>query len=358
MDFHAIIPAGGAGRRLWPWSTPSHPKFLLPLGSEKSLLQTTATRLAPLAQSLTFVTGSSHAEAVRRQIGSLNLDTPSLFVAEPAARDSMAAIGLGAALIERDYGPSLAGSFAADHHIGGVEAFHNAVAVARAGAEAGKLVTIGITPSGPETGYGYIEVGEPIPEIPGLHLVNMFKEKPDAKTASAYLESGGYLWNAGMFVFRTDVLLGALEQEAPESASALRKLAANWESLGEPAKLAWWEKVVRAPIDTVLAEPMSERGEVVMVPAAAAIDWSDVGDWEAIYQLRHQTGEKLANLSPQTPVFQSDSPDSLVYAPGLQGVAVIGIPHAVVVESGGKLLVTTRENAQKVKAAGLAADEW
>ena len=95
-----------------------------------------------------------------------------------------------------------------------------------------------------------------------------------------------------------------------------------------------------------------------MVPAAAAIDWSDVGDWEAIYQLRHQTGEKLANLSPQTPVFQSDSPDSLVFAPGLQGVAVIGIPHAVVVESGGKLLVTTRENAQKVKAAGLAADEW
>lgn len=395
MEFHALIPAGGSGRRLWPVSTAVHPKFLLPLdvgacaktGSlgaspAYTLAQRTAARLAPLAASLTWITGKPHESALREQIKALELPTTSRFVVEPEARDSMAAIGLGAALVERDFGVTVVGSFAADHHLGNLSAFAQALQTAILGAESGKLVTIGIAPTAPATGYGYIEIGEEEPGISGLHLVKRFKEKPDQATAQAYLQTEKYLWNAGMFVFRTDVLFAALEREAPGSPAALRELAKGWETLKPSEKLELWQRVVHAPIDTVLAEPMSLREEVAVVPAAKDIDWSDIGDWQAIYELSardslpnqighlqesgmsrppdsaEESGKPLMNLSPKTPVFTEKAPGALVLAPELAGVAIVGIPGAVVVIKDNQLLVTTREYAQDVKAASLAADQW
>lgn len=446
MGFHAIVPAGGAGRRLWPVSTAARPKFLLPLdvagatadsrgvGSgaavagdapvsrgatwdnatfphagaesstaslgdfrEYSLAQNTARRLAPLAASLTWVTGAAHATALQTQIEALSLPIPSRFLVEPEARDSLAAIGLGAAVVEKTYGPAVVGSFAADHHLGNQAAFADALRAAKAAAQAGKLATIGIDPTAPVTGYGYIELGDKTPGNPGWHLVKRFHEKPDATTAKSYLETGGYLWNAGMFVFRTDVFFAALECEAPGAPEALRALAAGGDDLSHEAGLELWRRIPRAPIDTVLAEPLARRGAVAVAPAARNLDWSDIGDWQAVYALHagigggntgDLTGENpkknaanpagnnpntlsgqssenaakpdlpLMNLRPDTPAVTIDAPGALVRAPGLAGVAIVGIPGVVVIEENGQLLVTTREHAQDVKAASLATEQW
>lgn len=350
-----------------------------------TLVQNTARRLAAFATSITFVTGSSYEMPLRHQIDALALPNPCRVVSEPEARNSMAAIGLGAAWVEKEYGPSLAGSFAADHHLGNTEAFYQAVRTALDAAMTGRLVTIGITPTAPVTGYGYIEIDWETPGNPGWHLVKQFKEKPDAAVAKTYLATGNYLWNAGMFVFHTEVLFDALERESPGSPEILRELVARWEILQRKEKLAAWRQLVHAPIDTVLAEPMSRRGEVAVVPAAENIDWSDIGDWQAVYEL-HKNAVKtgatgrglslsgsrfngvdvsgldadrpLVNLSTQTPTYVENCPGALVDAPDLKGVAIVGIPEAVVVESNGRLLVTTKQYAQQVKAASRAADQW
>ena len=386
MKIHAIIPAGGFGRRLWPLSTPQTPKFLRSIGSRKTLAQLTAQRLEPVAQSLTFITGSAHAPALFSQVS--DLDEVAVVV-EPSPRDSMAAIGLGAALLEARHGGCVVGSFAADHLIRDEAAFRSCVEVAMAGAEEGYLVTIGITPEQAATAYGYIQLGSrleveaantPADHTPavGLFGVKMFKEKPDQETATAYLQQGGYLWNAGMFVVRSDVLLDSLEQQVPGSGQALRELAQGWDSWDTAARQAAWEKVVRAPIDTVLAEPLAQQGRVAVVPTPAGIGWSDVGDWEAVYQVYRDpttatpgprpgskppldatsTPAPPLNLDPGVALYTQDSPGALVHCPGLEGVAVVGVPQAVVVLQDGKLLVTTRENAQKVKDAAVATDEW
>ena len=358
MEIHAIVPAGGYGRRLWPWSTAAKPKFLLNINGTQSLVQQTATRLAPICQSLTFVTGAPHREALAAQVTALDLSVPVRCVAEPSPRDSMAAIALGAALIEQRYGNCVVGSFAADHLIANPTAFCEALAQAVPAAKAGWLTTIGIEPTEPATGFGYIEVGPALDgELNGVHRAQSFTEKPDAATASAWLATGNYLWNAGMFVVRSDVLLDALEARVPGSGAAVRKLAAGWETLSSDAKTALWQGVVAAPIDTVLAEPLARDGRVAVVPARPDLGWSDVGDWEAVRRVVSNASE-LANLSPEIPVYTDAAPAALVRAENLRGVAIIGIPGAVVVESAGQLLVTTQEFAQNVKVASSAADNW
>lgn len=270
----------------------------------------------------------------------------------------MAAIALGAALIEQRDGTCVVGSFAADHLITNPAAFCEALARAVPAAAAGWLTTIGIAPTEPATGFGYIEVGPALDgELSGVHRAQSFTEKPDAATASAWLATGNYLWNAGMFVVRSDVLLDALEARVPGSGTAVRKLAAGWETLSPDAKTALWEGVVAAPIDTVLAEPLAQEGRVAVVPARPDLGWSDVGDWEAVRHVVSNASE-LANLSPEIPVYTDAAPAALVRAENLRGVAIIGIPGAVVVESAGQLLVTTREFAQNVKVASNAADNW
>lgn len=217
MKLHAIIPAGGVGARLWPLSRRAQPKFLIDLtGAGRSLLQATVDRLAPLTEQTLIVTGSAHEAAVRDQVPGADV------VVEPSMRGTMGAIGLAAAIIQRTHGDVVVGSFAADHLIQDDEAFQDAVRAAIASAEAGYVVTIGITPESPSTAYGYIHAGSDMTgsdgkdddgaptspqRVPTL-AVESFVEKPDASTAAAYLESGEYFWNAGMFVAKASVLLG------------------------------------------------------------------------------------------------------------------------------------------------------
>lgn len=229
-DFYAIIPAGGTGSRLWPLSRGARPKFLYDLmGSGRTLIQSTFDRLARLAGSDRIVvsTGWRHVAAVEAQLPELK---ESNVFAEPVPRDSTAAIALATAILARRHGEKIVvGSFAADHVIRGKEAFAEAVRQAVAAARAGYVTTIGIAASRPSTAFGYIHQGRSlageIPEAPSARLVERFVEKPDSATAQAYLSTGEYRWNAGMFVMRADVLLEHLREYKPDMYDAISHIA-------------------------------------------------------------------------------------------------------------------------------------
>ena len=220
--FWAVIPAGGAGTRLWPLSRSSSPKFLHDLtGSGLSLLRETHERLAPLAgDRFLVVTGAAHREAVRAQLADLGEDA---VLAEPSPRDSMAAIGLAAALLERRDPDAVMGSFAADHVIADRAGFATCVETAVGAARAGWLVTLGIEPTHPSSAFGYIHLGEDLADLPGVRGVRAFVEKPDAATAATYVTQR-YLWNSGNFLFHAATMLGEIERCEPAMA---RSAAAN-----------------------------------------------------------------------------------------------------------------------------------
>ncbi|WP_370249272.1 mannose-1-phosphate guanylyltransferase [Nocardioides sp.] len=337
--FWAVVPAGGAGTRLWPLSRADHPKFLHDLtGAGRSLLQATHDRLAPLvADRFVVVTGAAHARAVAAQLPHLPADA---VVAEPAARDSMAAIGLAAALLERRDPDAVMGSFAADHVITGEAEFARALRTAVAVAREDRLVTLGIAPTFPSTAFGYIEVGAPLAGHDGAAEVAQFVEKPAAEVAEAYLATGRHRWNGGMFVVRPGVLLDLLAAEHPEFAATLRRIAAAPDRLAE-----LWPTLPSIAIDHAVAEPAAAAGRVAVVPAA--FGWDDVGDVDS-----------LAGLVPGAGPVRVLGDDALVQALDASGlvvpgsgrmIAVLGLDDVVVVDTPDALLVTTRARAQELK---------
>lgn len=340
---YAVIPAGGSGTRLWPASRKGQPKFLLPLPGPRSMLQTTIDRLAPLMpySSMYVVTGSAHAVAVARQLPEL---PEGNIVVEPAPRGTGPAIGLGAALIARREPDAVMGSFAADHYVAEPERFRAAVLAAVQAAEQGYLVTIGIKPTYPETGYGYIRCGHPLFERDGLviHEVEEFKEKPDRHTAEAYLQSGRYLWNASMFVWRASTLLETMRRLLPEVYQALEQIAGIWGEPGYEEKLAeLWTQLPEVTIDHGIME-RAER--VAVVPAD--FGWTDLGDW-------HSLGELLgasdgATIGVGCPVIAEDTESTLVYGSG-RTVVTLGVRNLVIVDTEDVVLVCDRSRAQDVR---------
>lgn len=370
-EFWGVIPAGGAGTRLWPLSREDAPKFLLDLtGSGRTLLQQTVDRLAPLCgHRLLVVTGRRHQDAVHRQLPEL---ARSGLLAEPARRDSMAAIGWAAAVVQAQAPEAIIGSFAADHVIADVHAFAAAVREAIVLARRGWLVTIGIRPTEPATGFGYIHQGDPL-EIPGApngRRVLEFVEKPDRRTAAAYLDTGAYRWNAGMFVVRAGVLLDLLARYHPRLAGGLRDIAEQPERLAEI-----WEGLERISIDHAVAEPAAREGKVAVVPAEFA--WDDVGDFASLTDLLARLARELPQAAGR-PTAEADAGETLheavaantrdglhvVGSPGLvlgadssglvvpaagRVVAVLGMPDVVVVDTADAVLVTRTDRAQDVK---------
>jgi mannose-1-phosphate guanylyltransferase len=337
-NFHAVIPAGGAGTRLWPLSRAARPKFLLDLdGSGRTLIQQTWDRLNDLvpADRIHVVTGQAHADAIAQQLPQL-----TNLIVEPSPRDSMPAIGLAAAVIaERDKN-AVIGSFAADHVIDDQVAFAEAISQAVAVAGTGRITTIGITPSGPSTAFGYIESGPRIDveHAPSAHAVAQFVEKPDLATAEKYVASGDFNWNAGMFVTRTDVLLGHLERLQPGLFAGLTRIAQAWEGDDREQTLAdVWPSLTKIAIDHAIAEPVSLEGGMAVVPGA--FTWDDVGDFAALQDIG-------ATSSPKTIWIDADG---LAISEDESTIAVVGIHDAIVVRTPDALLVTTRAHAQRVK---------
>ncbi|WP_139978186.1 mannose-1-phosphate guanylyltransferase [Nocardioides litoris] len=348
-DLWAVVPAGGAGTRLWPLSRSASPKFLRDLtGSGRSLLQATRDRLVPLVEDrLLVVTGAAHRDAVVAQLPEVD---PAQVVAEPSARDSMAAIGLAAALLERRDPGAVMGSFAADHVITDEAAFGDAVTRAAAAAREGWLVTIGIEPTSPSPGFGYIHLGDDLPGHPGVHAVREFVEKPSLEVARGYLETGRYRWNAGMFVVRPGVLLDLLAEGDPGFAAALREIAADPDAL----LAARWLDLPKIALDHAVAEPAAAAGRVVVVPAA--LGWDDIGDFDSLAGLLGDPARSVTVLGERGLVVAQDASGLVVPAAG-RVVAVVGLDDVVVVDTPDALLVTTRARAQDVKGVVAALKE-
>ncbi len=354
-DFHAVVPAGGAGTRLWPLSRAGHPKFLLDLtGGGRTLLQATVDRLLPLTGrgNVLVVTGMRHAAAVAAQLPELG---DGDVLAEPSPRDSMAAIGLAAAVLARRHGPDVVlGSFAADHVITEQPVFEATVREAVAAARTGKVVTVGIRATAPSTGFGYVRSGAPlaVPGAPHAHHVAGFTEKPDAQTAAEYLATGEYSWNAGMFVVRVGVLLDHLAAQLPALHDGLRAIAEAWDTSERDARLAdTWPGLTKIAIDHAIAEPVAAAGGMAVVPGA--FGWDDVGDFASLGTLL-DAGADGATLGAAADVLRLAS-DGAVVVTGGRTVTVVGVPDAVVVDTPDAVLVTTRAHAQEVKGA---VDAW
>jgi mannose-1-phosphate guanylyltransferase len=341
----AVIPAGGAGTRLWPLSRSSSPKFLHDMtGAGSSLLQSTWHRLEPLCgDHIMVVTGVLHEAAVQAQLPGL---TAANLLAEPSPRGSMAAIGLAAAILERRDPDAIIGSFAADHVIGEPEVFVDCVREAVAVARQGYVVTIGIEATFPATGFGYIRVGDAlaITGAPHGRQVRSFVEKPDEATARRFLETGEYHWNAGMFVVGATVLLDTLAGFHPRLAAGLRGIAA------EPARLAeLWPGLTAIAIDNAVAEPAAAMGRVAVVPGR--FSWDDVGDFASLGSMLPDLAAAagLKVLGEAALVLAKDTTGVVVPGSG-RIVTVLGLDDIVVVDTPDALLVTTRARAQDVKA--------
>lgn len=349
--FYVVIPAGGAGTRLWPLSREEHPKFLLDLTLKgRSLIQATWDRLLPLSSATrtTVVAGPGHVSSIREQLPDL---LPDNLFCEPGPKDSMAAIGLAAAVLARRDPEAVIGSFAADHMISGDDAFLSAVAEAVEVARKDYLVTIGIAPSHPSTGFGYVRLGEKLgmKEAPNARLVSSFKEKPDARTAASYIATGNYRWNAGMFVTKATFLLQLLDEYKPELAEGLRRIADVWddETQRQAVLEEVWSGLEKIPIDNAVAEPAAIEGRVAVVPAT--FGWDDVGDFSSLADLLPAEANQPRILGDNNLVVTEQVAGGIVVPGSGRLIACLGVDDLVIVDMPDTLLVTTRARSQEVK---------
>jgi mannose-1-phosphate guanylyltransferase len=349
--FYSVIPAGGIGSRLWPLSRANAPKFLHDLtGSGHTLLRATWDRLAPISggDRIMVVTGRAHRAAVEAQLPELADEN---VVLESEGKDSSAAIGLAAAILERRQPGVIIGSFAADHVIGDNRRFRQAVVEAIALADEGYVATIGIQPTEPAIGFGYIDCGDPIAVegAPSALRANRFVEKPDLDTAKAYVESGTYMWNAGMFIVRADRLLEQLGKTQPELLAGLLELAEAWDTPERGVVVdRVWPRLTKIAIDYSVAEPSAQEGVLAVVPADFA--WDDVGDFASLAKL--QAGGRKSDLAilGENARVLSDSSSGIVVSETGRLISLIGVENIVVVDTPDALLVTTSEHAQRVKS--------
>jgi mannose-1-phosphate guanylyltransferase len=345
---YALILAGGSGTRLWPYSRRRHPKQLLPLLGDRSLLQATVDRLEPMVRPdhVLVLTSTDYVDAVRAQLPRVPAQQ---VVAEPEALGTAAAVGLGVALVAaRDPGAVMA-VLPADHVITPPAAFLGNLVQAAELAADGWLVTFGIRPTAPETGYGYISLGEALVGHAAGFRVAEFVEKPGPATAAEYVAGGKHLWNSGMFVWRADVMHAEIGRHLPALAERVDELAAlaaaGPDAFAAGLGAVWAGIAVRTTIDYGVME-RSDRA--VCLPAEFA--WSDVGSWAAVADaLATVPGDPAANVLVGPHVVAVDTRGSLVLARGGRLVATVGVDDLVVVDTADALLVCRRDRAQDVR---------
>jgi mannose-1-phosphate guanylyltransferase/mannose-6-phosphate isomerase len=335
-----VILAGGAGTRLWPVSRDALPKQFLPLVGERSTYQDTLLRVAEgsLFAPPIVITGADFRFFARRQAEDIGID--STVVIEPMRRDSGPAVAAAAALAKSRDPDAVVLALAADHVILDVEEFRAACLAGLKAAEAGHIVTFGITPSAPKTSYGYIRRGKPIGSDQ-VYTVEAFVEKPNSETAARYVAEG-YLWNSGNFLFRADVLLGELARYEPTMVTAVEKAVAGASSDLGFVRLAL-EAFATAPQKSIDYAVMEKTDRAAVV--AGSFRWSDIGSWDAIFDIAER--DKSGNAVHGT-VVTSDSRNCVIHSVD-RLTAVLGADDLVVVSTPDAVMVVPRARAQEVR---------
>lgn len=343
---YAVIMAGGSGTRFWPLSREKMPKQLLKIGSEDTLIQLTVDRVLPLIkrEHIFIVTNQGIAVDIETQL-TQRFGGPwdRNLILEPEAKNTAPALGLSAVHVNRIDPEGIMVVLSADHAVRNIEAFLACIRTAELAARQDYLVTLGIKPSRPETGYGYIKAGEPCREagLSGVSRVERFVEKPDLKTAQAYLKSGQYFWNSGMFVWKVRTFLQEIERHLPSLHQGLMDVQ---KSIGS-GREADTVRTLFSRLDPVSIDYgiMEKTDRAAIVPAD--IGWSDVGSWTALEEV---TDKDASGNIISGNVIDIDSTDSVVYAEK-RLVATIGLTNTIVVDTPDATLVCSRDRAQDVK---------
>jgi len=347
--FYPVILAGGRGTRFWPLSRKRRAKQLLALDGKETMIQQTVARLVPMAAPSRFwiITNDDLRPAILRQLRKL---PAKQIIAEPAARNTAPAIGLATFLLLRHDPEAVLGLFPSDHVIAEPAQYRATLSRGIEIAAAGEnIVVLGIPPTRPETGYGYIEAGAP--DQDSSLRVRRFTEKPDLATARQFLDAGNYFWNSGMFLWRADTLANALREHLSATAALLEKIAAAYGTrkfAGTFRRL--YPKCENISVDYAILEPRSAKGEgqsrIFCLPSD--FGWNDLGSWTALHE-HHVAKTKPGDATPMTASgsFAFNAKNNYVHAPG-KFVALVGVSNLVIVETDDALLVTTLDQSQDV----------
>ncbi|MDA5193568.1 mannose-1-phosphate guanylyltransferase/mannose-6-phosphate isomerase [Govanella unica] len=341
---HPVILSGGVGTRLWPLSRAQFPKQLLPLVTDRSMLQETVSRISDAARfsAPLIVANEDHRFIIAEQMRQSGI-TPDSIILEPEGRNTAPAVALAALYLAARDPEAILLVMPSDHVIENTDSFSNAVSAGAAAAAAGKLVTFGITPTAPETGYGYIAAGPALPGHQGVFAVSRFVEKPDLATAEGYIADGNYSWNAGIFMLRADVYLAELERFNPAILDACRAALAGAKtdlSFTRPDAAAF----KASPSDSIDYAVMEKTADAAVVPVD--MGWSDVGSWSALCLLADKDDRGNAIRGD---VIAIDSDNNYIRSEG-PVVATVGLEDIVIVAMDDAVVVAHKNKSQNIKA--------
>jgi len=341
--FYAVIMAGGGGTRLWPLSRKDTPKQLLKIIKDKSLFRIALNRLRGL-----FDFDHIYVVTVEEQIAKLRKEAPELplqnYLIEPMPKGTASVVGMAAAYLQKIDPDAVMAVLTADHVIENVPYFQDLLIEARIAAKQGFLVTLGIEPTFPATGYGYIEAGEEISELNGFR-VRRFKEKPDPDTAKGYLKSDSFYWNSGMFIWSVATILDEFSKQMPELYKKLLLIQARIQEDHQIGGITdIWETIRPQTIDYGIMEGASE---VVVLPAPG-LDWNDVGSWDSLFAILE--ADKDGNIQLARHVVNVDSVDILIQSTDEEKmIAVVGLKDLVIVDNKNTLLICKRGETEKIR---------
>jgi mannose-1-phosphate guanylyltransferase len=338
--------AGGGGTRLWPVSRKESPKQLLPLLGKETMFQSTVARLEKVfsPQHILVVTVDEQSRVMQEQVPSIPREN---YLIEPAPRGTASVVALAAGVLRKRDPQAVMAIQTADHHIRNQDLFQYLLRTAFDVADKGYLVTLGITPTFPSTGYGYIQQGEALDgdyKYP-VYAVKRFTEKPDEATAQTLLRSGDHSWNSGMFVWRVDSILAEIERQMPELSRVVDEIVAAWDTpQREDVIQKLWHDLKPQTVDYGV---MEKAARVAVLPAGG-LGWSDVGSWDSLFEVL--LPDMNGNVSVNSQHLPLDTHNALVYSMNDQRLIVtIGLDDVVVVDAGDVLLVCKTDQSQKVK---------
>lgn len=342
---YAVIMAGGGGTRLWPVSRKKHPKHVLPLLGERTLFQSTLDRLdgfIPPERTL-VVTAAEQAEELKKQAPQ---PPAANFLIEPMPRGTAPVIGLAAAVLAKRDPEAAMLILPSDHFIRNRDLFHLVMRIAVHVARKDYLVTLGITPTFPATGYGYIQRDAALPEkfdYP-VYRVLHFTEKPDEAKARAMIAGGDHSWNSGMFIWRADRILDEFARQMPDLKAALGRIGAAWSTSEQETVLgSEWPRLKPETIDYGI---MEHAANVAVLPAGG-LEWSDVGSWDSLFDVL--LPDEYGNVVVNSEHISLETRDSLVYSTEKKLIVTIGVDDLILIDSGDALLVCRRDQAQQVR---------